>query len=186
MLFRSAPIPHHRNGFQNYRAIMSLSAITGNYDRAGGQIPQLHTFTHQVSDYTTLEEEFMDATEPEGARPAVGAERFPLWYHMEREMQAVDLARQILEGTPYPVKAVFAMGMNYRMLPETRQVEKALKELEFFVDTDLFLTDTAKLADIVLPVCSSFERGEFMTYGGGYAWYTKPAIDRVGDRKSVV
>lgn len=180
----SAPIPHHRNGFQNYRAIMALSAITGNYDRAGGQIPQLHTFTHQVSDYTTLEEEFMDATEPEGARPAVGAERFPLWYHMEREMQAVDLARQILEGTPYPVKAVFAMGMNYRMLPETRQVEKALKELEFFVDTDLFLTDTAKLADIVLPVCSSFERGEFMTYGGGYAWYTKPAIDRVGDCRS--
>jgi len=67
-----------------------------------------------------------------------------------------------------------------------KQVEKALKELEFFVDTDLFLTDTAKLADIVLPVCSSFERGEFMTYGGGYAWYTKPAIAPVGDCRSDV
>lgn len=65
-------------------------------------------------------------------------------------------------------------------------MEKALKELEFFVDTDLFLTDTAKLADIVLPVCSSFERGEFMTYGGGYAWYTKPAIAPVGDCRSDV
>ena len=41
---------------------------------------------------------------------------------------------------------------------------EALKSLEFFVDTDLFLTDTAKYADIVLPACSSLERGEFKTY----------------------
>lgn len=180
----SAPIPHHKNGVQNYRAIMALSAITGNYDRSGGQRPVKHTFTHQVSGFLTREDDFADGTEPKDARPAVGAERFPLWYHMEREMQVVDLSRQILEGTPYPVKAVFAMGMNMRMLPDVDEWEKALKKLDFFVDTDLFLTDTAKLADIVLPACSSFERGEFMTYAKGYAWYTNPVIDRVGDSKS--
>lgn len=180
----SAPIPHHKNGVQNYRAIMALSAITGNYDREGGQRPVKHTFTHQVSGFLTREDEFADGTEPKGARPAVGAERFPLWYSMEREMQVVDLPRQILEGTPYPIKAVFAMGMNLRMLPDDAYCMEALKKLDFFVDTDLFLTDTAKLADIVLPVCSSFERGEFMTYAKGYAWYTNPVIDRVGESKS--
>ena len=134
----------------------------------------------------TKEDEFADGTEPKDAKPAVGAERFPLWYYTEREMQAIDLPRQILEEKPYPVKAVFALGMNLRMFPDDNYLIEALKKLDFFVDADLFMTDTAKMADIVLPVCSSFERGEFMTYGGGYAWFTKPAIDRVGISKSDV
>ena len=182
----SAPIPHHKNGLQNYRAITALLALTGNFDREGGQLPTRHTFTHQISGFETREEEWMDATEPAHVRPAVGEERFPLWFHTEREMQVVDLARQIQEGTPYPVKAVFGMGMNFRMLPEDGYVAKALEKLDFFVNADLFLTDTCKMADLVLPVCSSLERGELETYPGGYAWFTQPAIDRVGESRSDV
>ena len=70
------------------------------------------------------------------------------------------------------------------MLPDDQYVKQALLKLDYFVDTDLFLTDTAMLADIVLPVCTSYERGELETYPGCYAWYTKPAIDRVGESKS--
>lgn len=182
----SAPIPHHKNGLQNYRAITALLALTGNFDREGGQLPTRHTFTHQISGFETREEEWMDATEPEHVRPAVGEERFPLWFHTEREMQVVDLARQIQEGTPYPVKAVFGMGMNFRMLPEDGYLARALDKLDFFVNADLFMTDTCKLADIVLPVCSSLERGELETYPGGCAWFTQPAIDRVGESRSDV
>ena len=182
----SAPIPHHKNGMQNYRAIMALAALTGNFDREGGQIPSAHTFAHQIAGFETREEEWMDATEPEHVRPAVGEERFPLWFHTEREMQVVDLARQILEEKPYPVKAIFGMGMNFRMLPEDGYVAKAIEKLDFFVNADLFMTDTAMMADIVLPVCTSLERGELETYAGGYAWFTKPAIDRVGQSKSDV
>ncbi len=180
----SAPIPHHRNGFQNYRAIMALSALTGNYDHEGGQMPGHHSFTHQMAGFVTRDEEFSEEIIPKDAKLPVGAEKFPLWYYTEREMQCVDLARQIMEGTPYPVKALFAMGMNYRMLPNDNYVREALLNLDFFVDTDLFMTDTAMLADIVLPVCTSYERGELETYPGCYAWYTRPAIDRVGESKS--
>ena len=35
----ASPLVHHTNGMQTYRAIMALAAITGNYDRKGGQIP---------------------------------------------------------------------------------------------------------------------------------------------------
>lgn len=180
----SAPIPHHRNGLQNYRAIMALSALTGNYDHEGGQMPGHHSFTHQMAGFVTRDEEFSEEVIPKDAKLPVGAEKFPLWYYTEREMQCVDLARQILEGTPYPVRTLFAMGMNYRMLPNDKYVREALLNLDFFVDTDLFMTDTAMLADIVLPVCTSYERGELETYPGCYAWYTKPAIDRVGESKS--
>ena len=74
--------------------------------------------------------------------------------------------------------------MNLRMLPDTENIIRALKKLDFFVDTDLFMTDAAKYADIVLPACSSFERGEFKTYPGGYAVYTNPVIEPLGQAKS--
>ena len=38
----SAPLGHHTNGMQNYRAMMSLLVITGNFDRKGGQRPLNH------------------------------------------------------------------------------------------------------------------------------------------------
>lgn len=182
----SAPLAHHKNGFQNYRAIMSLLALTGNYDVRGGQMPRVHTYTHVSSGFATREEEFTESVMPEGAPKAVGAERFPLWYFLEKEMQANALGRQIVEEKPYPIRAVFALGMNHRMFAGSHKMLEAVNKLEFFVDSDLFLTDTAKLADIVLPACSSFEREEFKTYVGGYAYYTKPAIDPLGESKSDV
>ena len=182
----SAPLCHHRNGLQNYRAVLSLLAITGNFDRTGGQLLTPHSYMHVSCGFPTREEEFLYETRPTGVKPPVGAPRFPLWDHLEGEMQAMDLSRQILEGTPYPLRAVFALGMNARMFPDSGRMFRALEELDFFVDTDLFLTDTARYADIVLPACSSFERGEFKPYPGGVAWYTSPAIQPLGQSKSDV
>ena len=81
---------------------------------------------------------------------------------------------------------MFALGLNARMFPDSGRMFRALESLDFFVDTDLFMTDTAKWADIVLPACSSFERGEFKPYQGGLAWYTNPAIEPLGQAKSDV
>ena len=172
----SAPICHHKNGMQNYRAIMSLCGLEGCYDKPGCQQPIRHTYIHVSCGFQIGEEEFQYGTRPKDAKIPVGGVRFPLWNDLEGEMQVTDLPRQILEGTPYPVKAVFALGMNARMWPDSGHMFRSLEALDFFVDTDLFLTDTAKYADIVLPACSSFERGEFKPYSGGYAIYTVPAI----------
>ena len=182
----SAPLCHHRNGLQNYRSVMALLAITGNFDRTGGQILNPHTFMHVACGFETREHDYLYENRPKEAKEPVGAERFPLWNYLEGEMQAMDMPRQILEGKPYPLRAIFALGLNGRMFPDSGRMFKALESLDFFVDTDLFLTDTAKWADIVLPACSSFERGEFKPYHGGLAWYTSPVIERIGEAKSDV
>ena len=182
----SAPLCHHRNGLQNYRATRTLLALTGNLDRKGGSRPNPHSYIYVSCGFDMGETAFAHGLYPQNAKLPVGAERFPLWNELEREMQAMDLPRQIKEGTPYPVKAVFALGMNARMWPESGYMFEALTELDFFVDADLFLTDTAKYADIVLPVCSSFERGEFKPYTGGRGIYTKPAIAPLYESKSDV
>lgn len=180
----SAPLCHHKNGLQNYRAVMALLAITGNFDRKGGQKLTPHSYMHVPCGFKT--KEHLYETRLKNTKAPIGAERFPLWNYMEGEMQSMDLSRQILEGTPYPVKVVFALGMNARMFPNSNKMFQALNSLDFFVDVDLFMTDTAKWADIVLPACSSFERGEFKPYPGGVAWYTSPAIDPIGESKSDV
>lgn len=182
----SAPLCHHRNGLQGYRAVLSLLAITGNFDRKGGQLLTPHTYMHAACGFQTREEEYLYENRPKDVKEPVGAERFPLWNYLEGEMQAMDMPRQILEGKPYPLRAVFAMGLNARMFPDSDRMFRALESLDFFVDTDLFMTDTAKWADIVLPACSSFERGEFKPYRGGLAWYTSPAIKPCGEAKSDV
>lgn len=181
----NAPLAHHVNGMQNYRAIMALSAITGNYDRKGGQTPSPFTFTHQSAGYHTLEHEFVDEARRRSMAVPVGGTRFPLWNELEKEAQIMDLSRQILEGTPYPIKALLAFGMNFRMFPDSEHsMKKALEELDFFVDVDLFMTDSSQYADIVLPACSSFEREEFKCYPGGYAYFTTPVIPPLYESKS--
>jgi len=52
------------------------------------------------------------------------------------------------------VKALFVMGDNPAALPS---VAEALRKLDFLVVQDLFLTETAQLADVVLPACSFAE-----------------------------
>ena len=99
----AAPIVHHQNGFQNYRAMMSLSAITGNYDRIGGNIPKQDYFAGKIGGFQTLEKEFVKEVLPKNINERIGGERFPLWNEMVTQFQAMDLPRQIEEKTPYEI-----------------------------------------------------------------------------------
>lgn len=181
--FSASAIVHHINGFQAHRAILCLSALTGNYDRPGGNGPGAYQLQHRPTSFRTKEEDyvlFRRATDC----PRVGEERFPLWSRFSRDSQATDLLRQLEEETPYPIKAIFGMGLNAKMLPETDKLLKAISEkLDFFVDVDLFMNETAKYADILLPACSCLERGELKNYPGDYLYYTQPVIPPLYDSR---
>lgn len=170
------------NGFQTYRAIMTLNALSGNYDRKGGCFPIFYTYNHRYGGYKTHEHEFMMSRLP--ATPKMGSDRFPI-FDLYNETQGNELADYIAGKKQYPIRAIFGMGMNYRMFPRPDRIREAIiDKLDFIAISDIFLTDTAKLADIVLPACTSYERDEFRVYPGGLAYYSKPAVDRVGQSKS--
>ena len=175
-------ITQNINGFQSYRAITALNAITGNYDRKGGCYPIFYTYNHRYAGYETREHEFMMSRRPKTSN--MGETRFPLW-KLYNETQGNELAAYINGEKQYPIRAIFGMGMNYRMFPQPDKIADAIKEkLEFFALSEIFLTDTAKLADIVLPACTAYERGEFRCYPNGLAYYSRPAVGRVGESKS--
>jgi len=65
----------------------------------------------------------------------------------------------MLTNKPYPVRAVYCHGSNMLIsYANTKEVTQALMKLDFLAVADLFMTDTARIADIVLPAASWMER----------------------------
>ncbi|MDD2733996.1 MAG: molybdopterin-dependent oxidoreductase [Desulfuromonadaceae bacterium] len=83
------------------------------------------------------------------------------------------------EGT---VKTLFIAGENpLTSYPNRSKVKAALEAVEFLIVSELFLTETAAMADVVLPVCSFAEKDGTFTSTDRRVQYFKQAI-----RKSVL
>ena len=181
----SAPVVHHTNGLQNYRAVMLLVALTGNIDAKGGNLLKEVSWTETSSGFPTRQQEYSAPLKPwHEYKPRTGSEEFPVWMELTNDAHGGMLRQQILSGKPYPIRYMMAFGLNLRMWPDTEKTAEALKKLEFFVNSDIFLTDACKYADIVLPVCTSVERGEFKNYPNGFVLCTSPAIKPLYESKS--
>ncbi len=183
----ASPVVHHTNGVQNYRAVFALAGLTGNYDVTGGNFVRPPSFIYAPGLIPTREHQFTQCRPWSGMAPRIGADRFPVWTETAGgEAQAMHLPYQIRSGGPYPVRAVLGFGMNYRMWPDSQGVLDSLAKLDLFVDVDIFMTDTCRYADIVLPACSSVERAELRCYPVGYIVFTTPAIAPLYDSRSDV
>ncbi len=169
-------LSHHKNGLSTHRAVICLNTLTGNVNKPGTLFPAWDTAADMSAGFRTYEGEFATERFPQKARPRVGAGRFPLWCEMFYEAQAMDLLRFWKAEESYPIRAMYAHGVNHRMYPESSGLLEMAGEMELVVAADLFMTDFCRHADIVLPACSSFERGEVKSYPGGYINYTSPAI----------
>ncbi len=169
-------LSHHANGLPSHRAVICLNALTGNVNKPGTIVPTFETFADMAAGFRTREDEFVEERFPRNARPKIGSARFPLWSEMLPEAQGMDLVRQWEKGEPYPIRAIYAHGVNNRMYLESSRLLEMAADLDFVAATDLFWTDFCRYADIVMPACTSFERSEVKCYGGGFVNYTSPAI----------
>lgn len=168
----SCATTHNTNGVQNHRAITLLPALTGNIDIPGGNRPPAgQAPTNKI----TLHERVNEMP------PGVGAQKFPLWTSFHEEMQANMLAEQILTGKPYPIKAIYSVGLNLMYFPNSTRFVESLKKLDFIVVNEYFHTPTTPLADIILPVASWLEREILVTQSGGSVTLIEPAIAPVGE-----
>ena len=161
---------------QNYRAVMCLIALTGNYDIPGGN-PSRPGPVPPCNEYGKVKR--LDTIE------AIGEKDFPAWFDLPcEEAQCTRIADYILKEEPYPLKAVVGFGLNHRMWPEPEHFQKALKALDFYVNVDLFFSDSSKMADLVLPAASSFERDVVLNGQGGMFFLSEKAIEPIGEAKN--
>ncbi|MBJ6752724.1 molybdopterin-dependent oxidoreductase [Geomonas anaerohicana] len=83
------------------------------------------------------------------------------------------------------VKTLFVAGENPVVsYPNRKKVEKALENVEFMVVSDLFLTETAAMADVVLPAVSFAEKSGTFTSLGRRVQNVRKAIPAIGLAKS--
>src|SRR2546427_7280965 len=82
------------------------------------------------------------------------------------------------------LKALIVVGENpVRSLPASLKVSEALEKLELLVVQELFLTETARLADVVLPACSYAEKNGTFTNSEGSVQKVRQGLDPLGDSR---
>jgi NADH-quinone oxidoreductase chain G len=82
------------------------------------------------------------------------------------------------------LKSMVIVGENpVGSLPLHLGVKEALRKLEFVVCQELFLTETASLAHVVLPAASPLEKAGTFTNQEGHVQAVRPAIEPIGDSR---
>lgn len=145
-------LEHHVNGINNVRAIACLDGLLGNLDHRGGN------FTAEkpsLGELTLYEEKPLRHLDP------IGADEYPVLYDFRYECHTMTAIDTILSGEPYPLKGMILGGANPVLTnPNSKKVVEALKALDLFVVREIFMTETAELADYVLPASTYLENSE--------------------------
>ncbi|MFC5469349.1 molybdopterin-dependent oxidoreductase [Cohnella suwonensis] len=160
-------LQHHDNGGMAVRAISILPALTGQWNvRGGGAIKG-------NGHYSALNARKLE-------RPDLMPRPLPRWVNMNR------LGDALLSAEP-AVKFMFVYNSNPAVVaPDQNRVREGMMRDDLFtVVHDLFLTDSCKYADIVLPATSHFENVDlFASYWHLYLQLHEPIIAPMGECKS--
>ena len=144
-------LEQHANATQSMRAVSCLYALTGSYDRSGGNRIFGGLPYRAVNDIAQMAAGQLEK--------ALGRAERPIGPPASGWISTRSLYRSVLEGEPYKVRAYVSFGANPLLSQaDTTMAAAAFRALEFHVHCDLFMTPTAEYADIVLPVNTLWER----------------------------
>ncbi|RQD77606.1 MAG: dehydrogenase [Candidatus Syntrophonatronum acetioxidans] len=152
-IYQGISVELQSQGFQGLRAINILQAICGNIDVFGGLVfsPSVGLAPLNIKDKLYEGEE------------AIGQDIFPLFHKYFNIAQANIFSESILNGKPYPLKGLIIFGSNPVLTwPNINKVKRAFEQLEFLAVIDPFMTETARTANLVIPVASFLGRNEFI------------------------
>ncbi|WP_223594233.1 molybdopterin-containing oxidoreductase family protein [Neobacillus bataviensis] len=160
---------HHDNGGMFVRTVSCLPALTGQWLVKGGGAIKGN------SGYLLPNTECL--------------QRPDLLKNKNTRIVNMNLLGEALQALNQPIKSLYVYGSNPAVVaPSSHKVRAGLaRENLFTVVHDLFLTETAKYADIVLPATSSFENTDIYTsYWHHFAQLQQPVIEPFGEAKSNV
>ncbi|SDV46908.1 molybdopterin-dependent oxidoreductase [Chitinasiproducens palmae] len=144
-------VGQHSNATQTERAIATLYALTGAFDRQGANREFVKQPANAVSDFGLLA--------PQQRAKALGLQARPLGPPAQGWVTARDVYQAIVAGKPYKVRGLLAFGTNFlSSQADADAAHEALCALDFHVHCDLFETPSARYADILLPINTPWER----------------------------
>ncbi len=173
------------SGTDQVRALADLAMLTGNIGRPGTGVNPLRG---QNNVQGACDMGCLPATLPGYARvddPAARQRFARLWGKGLPETPGLALTEMFDAALDGRVRAMYVMGENPVISdPDQDHVVKALSALEFLVVQDIFLTETAKLADVVLPGVSFAEKNGTFTNTERRVQRVRRAIPEIGKARS--
>jgi anaerobic selenocysteine-containing dehydrogenase len=161
-------LQRHLNGGQTIRSILCLSILTGNIGKPGSGF-----------NYANLQSYIYDnPKEPLSYYPDPEKD-FPF----RRTISMAKLGSDMLNTTDPGLRlAWIERGNPLLQSPDTNSVKKAFSGLEFKVVVEQFMTDTALIADIILPAKDMFEQSDIIgSYWSPYVQFKPKIIQSPGE-----
>jgi formate dehydrogenase major subunit len=153
-------ISQHTTGTDNARCLIAMCGITGNIGKPGAGLHPLRgqNNVQGASDMGLIPMFYPDYAKADD--PDVKARFEQAWgasdLDPKKGLTVTEIIGSALKGG---VRGMYMLGENpFLSDPNINKVRKALSALEFLVVQDIFLTETAEFADVILPASSYLEK----------------------------
>ncbi len=158
-------LDQQQGSFQAARALAILMALTGNIGIPGGEIegggsgyrdgdPNIVGSAMGFHGRNSRKMALRDRETPDQLGKKLDKTLLPPC----RFVTAQSVLKSVLEKTPYPVRGMFVQAANPVVTwPDSRKTREALSGLGFLAVSEMFMTPTAALADVIFPVAGPLE-----------------------------
>jgi len=184
IIFWGMGISQHTTGTDNARCLIAMCAITGNIGRPGSGLHPLRgqNNVQGSSDMGLIPMFYPDYQKADDR--GVHARFEQLWgteLDPKRGLTVTEIIGSALAGG---VRGMYMMGENpFLSDPNINKVRKALSALDFLVVQDIFLTETAEFADVILPASSYLEKDGTYTNTDRRVQLGRKVLDTPGDAR---
>jgi formate dehydrogenase major subunit len=185
MIFWGMGVSQHIHGTDNSRCLISLALMTGHVGRPGAGLHPLRGQNNvQGASDAGLIPMFLPDYQPvvdDGVRSAFAE----VWnsgdWSNERGLTVTEIMDAVHADQ---IKAMYILGENPAMSdPDVEHARDALAKLDHLVVQDIFLTETANYADVILPASAFYEKSGTVTNTNRQVQMGRPAVPPPGEAR---
>ncbi|WP_299943562.1 formate dehydrogenase subunit alpha [uncultured Ruegeria sp.] len=185
LIFWGMGVSQHIHGTDNSRCLISLALMTGNVGKPGAGLHPLRGQNNVqgasdaglipmfLPDYKTVTDDNIRAQFTD----VWGSEDFS----NEKGLTVTEIIDQAYQGN---IKGMYIQGENPAMSdPDVGHAREALAKLELMIVQDIFLTETANYADIILPASALYEKNGTVSNTNRQVQRVRPAVTPPGEAR---
>jgi formate dehydrogenase alpha subunit len=185
-IYYAMGITQHITGTDNVKSLANLAMLCGNVGIEGGGVNPLRGQSNvqgacdlgALPNVFTGYQQVVNDDARKKFEKAWGVQGLP-------EQVGLTVTEMLPAAAKGDIKALYIMGENPMVSdPDLKHVEDSLANLDFLVVQDIFLTETARLADVVLPAASFVEKDGTFTNTDRRVQRVRKGVDPPGEARA--